>query len=370
MSSRFHRDCVELLIDRAQAGRIDRRTFLAALGALGAAPAALRLGSAEAAVDRLVVCNWGGDSIDVNTEAFGTSFTAETGIEVLYDGAGPTDGALRAQAESGSVTWDCVECDHFTAEDLATQGIVRPIDYDIVDRDLCRNGVTYPHHVSTYYFSYVLAYDTAQFPDGPPQNWVDFWNVQDFPGKRGLWKWNIGNMEAALFADGVAREDIYPIDVDRAMAKIEELKPHVGAFWSSGAESQQLLLDGEVSCAMIWSTRASVLHRDTDGQITYTFNQATLNPGGFGVMNNNPAGAEVPMQYIRHCQNPEGQLALFKGLGNGPANPATDALIPADMQIHNCVSEENWAKQVLLDVEWYRVNYVPALDRFLALIAE
>jgi putative spermidine/putrescine transport system substrate-binding protein len=60
---------------------------------------------------------------------------------------------------------------------------------------------------------------------------------------------------------------------------------------------------------------------------------------------------------------------MFDMLGQGPANPAADALIPADQARHNSVAPENVAKQIALDMEWYAENYSKALDEYLALIS-
>ena len=55
-----------------------------------------------------------------------------------------------------------------------------------------------------------------------------------------------GDGLAALIADGVPMEKLYPIDANRAFKKLEQLKPHVLVWWNSGAQSVQILQDGEV----------------------------------------------------------------------------------------------------------------------------
>lgn len=65
-----------------------------------------------------------------------------------------------------------------------------------------------------------------------PASWADFWDVDKYPGKRGLRKRAVYNLEFALLADGVKVEDVYrvlstPTGVERAFAKLSELKPHI-----------------------------------------------------------------------------------------------------------------------------------------------
>ena len=52
-------------------------------------------------------------------------------------------------------------------------------------------------------FATLLAYRTDKFGDNGPNNWADFWNVEKFPGRRGLYKGVAGMLESALMADGV-----------------------------------------------------------------------------------------------------------------------------------------------------------------------
>lgn len=66
-------------------------------------------------------------------------------------------------------------------------------------------------------------------------------------------------MEAALLADGVPPEKLYPLDIDRAFKSLDRLKPQITTWWSSGAQSQSLIRDGEVEMLAMWNGRASNL---------------------------------------------------------------------------------------------------------------
>ena len=56
----------------------------------------------------------------------------------------------------------------------------------------------------------------------------------------------IDTLEIALMADGVAPKDLYPLDLDRAFRKLDEIKDHIAVWWTGGAQSTQLLESGEV----------------------------------------------------------------------------------------------------------------------------
>lgn len=369
MKDRFEHDCIQMLVERARKGAVDRRTFTKAMGFFAVLPLAARTGVTWADNGRLVIVNWGGDAIEAYREAWAKSFTRETGYEVGIDGSGPTRGAITAQAEGGNPGWDVVDVDPFTAMNLGGEGILRPIDYDVVDRGKVRDGMAYDHGVASYLYSYVMAYDSSIYGDDHPRTWADFWDTERFPGQRTLYKWLNGVLEAALLADGVGVEDLYPLDVPRALEKVDELQPHVLAFWESGAQSQDLMLAGETPLGMVWHTRARRMTEDSDGRIQWSFENAFVNPSAWAVLEDNPAGADPAMQFIAHAQDPDSQVTLFEAMANGPANPAADELIPEDQRYLNCASPENMAKQITLDMEWYADHYAESLEKYLDRIA-
>lgn len=369
MDMHFKRDLALILQEKLKAGRIDRRTFFKGAAALGLSTTALSPMRAQAGESELVVVNWGGDAIPIMEAAWAVPFEEATGIDVTIDGSGPTEGAMKEQFESGAVRWDVCDAEAGSALNLGRQGIMEPIDYSIVDKDKIEPGMALEYGAGNYFFSYVNCYDATMFGDNPPRTWVDFWDVEKFPGKRALYKWMNGVLEAALIADGVPVDELYPIDVDRAFAKIEQLKPHIASFWGSGSEIQQMLREREVSMGMIWNTRATLVRQDTNGEIDWSFENAISFPSTWAVIKGNPGGRENAMKFIASCQEPEGQVELLIAYGAGPANPAAHALVPDEFKALDASSAENLAKQVQTSVEWYTDNYATVLDRYLTFIA-
>ncbi|MCV3765013.1 ABC transporter substrate-binding protein [Rhizobium sp. TRM95796] len=370
MTDKFERDCLDILEAKAARGEISRRRFTQiAAFLLAGAPLALRAKGAEAAANELVFVNWGGDAGTAYDAAYGQPFLMEAGVTVKQDGSGPTEGAIEAQVKGGKPSWDIVDVDPFSAEALGKKGMMEEIDYAIVDKNKMRPGFGWKYAASTYFFSYIIAYDASKFGDKVPTGMADFFDVEKFPGKRSLYKWGAGMWEAALLADGVTPDKLYPLDLDRAHKKLAAFKDNVVSYWGGGAESQSVLLNGEASMALIWSTRAGLIEQDSGGSIKFVWDQGLISPGAMGVVKGNPGGKDTAMKFIASAQDPEKQIVMFDMLGQGPANPAADELVAEDKKRLNPVDPENMKKQIALDMGWYETNYGPALDAYTKIIS-
>lgn len=359
-------DTIELLKEQAAKGAIDRRRFvqLAALIGVSAGFASKAFAQAK----EIVLANAGGDAATAMGKVFAEPYMKSVpATKVVVDGTLPSSAKIKAMVEAKNVTWDICDRNLPAAAELGEQGLLEEIDYGIVDKSKVRPEHAGKWGCGSYIFSNVITYQADAFGGRKPMTWKDFWNVKDFPGKRGLRKHIDGQLEAALLADGVPLKDLYPLDVKRALNKIKEIKPHT-IFWSSGAESQQILRDKEVSMANLWNTRASVIRRESSQKIDFHYNEAVLWVGAWIVPKGNPAGKDV-FRFMASTQDPVAQVELFKMLGNGPINPAAAALVPDDLKAIDPGSPENYAKQALVAAEWYAKNSASALTAYLEAVS-
>ncbi len=365
-AARFQADCIELAAERLARGEIDRRGFVRALALLGVAPA-LGLTSAHAQTKEIVLCNFGGDAVAAWSRAWGEPFTKDTGVKVTVVGGEPTPGALKAMVESGKITWDITDGDMYYLPILAKQGIIQKYDYSKVDRNKVRPEFVADYGCASYLYSYVNGYDTSKTGGRAPDGFKDFLNFKDFPGKRSLYKWLSGSLEAVLLADGVDPAKLYPLDVKRAFDLIRAHKDQF-ILWGGGAASQQVFRDGEVTMGLIWCTRASVLDRETKGKLSWTWDQGIIAPGVLPVLVKNPAGPII-WDFVASMQIPERQIELLKLLGNGPANPGADSLLTPELQKIDCAFEANYRRQIPINSDWYAANYDKVQDDFLDLMS-
>ncbi len=98
----------------------------------------------------------------------------------------------------------------------------------------------------------------------PSLGWADFWDTAKFPGDRALVGSGSGNnpeLEFALLAAGVPPDKLYPLDLDKAFASYDKIKPDVVKWWDTGAVPPQLLTDKEVVMSSVWNGRMATLQK-------------------------------------------------------------------------------------------------------------
>ena len=205
------------------------------------------------------VMSWGGSYATSQVEAYHKPFSAQTKIKVNSIDADNPATPIKAMVEANNVTVDVADVEYADAIRLCDEGLLEEIDPAILPAapdgtaavDDFLPGALTDCAVSTIVFSTNYAYDTSKFPEGGPATIADFFDLEKFPGKRGMRKGAKVNLEMALMADGVPAAEVYetlgtPEGIDRAFAKLEEIKNDT-IWWEAGAQPPQLLADGEVA---------------------------------------------------------------------------------------------------------------------------
>jgi putative spermidine/putrescine transport system substrate-binding protein len=237
-----------------------RRTLLAGAAAAAATPfAALAQGANDLKGTTVVFASWGGAYQDAEKASYCEPFEKATGAKVVQDG--PMNPAkFRAMAASGAPDWDVADITGGFLEVGIKDGLFEKIDTKLVN-----TGRIDPRFVSEYgvgciVWSSNLGFSTTAFPNGAPKTWADLFDLKKFPGKRTLQDSPTASLEVALLADGVAPDKLYPIDLDRAFAKLDTIKSSI-VWWGGGAQSQQLLASGETPVGMFWNGRVQSLQK-------------------------------------------------------------------------------------------------------------
>ncbi len=316
-----------------------------------ASSALLGTGAAHAE-ESITVASWGGVYQDAERAAFFEPAAKALGITIKEETlSGIVD--VRLQVQSGAVSWDIAELGSSDCAQGAKEGLFETLDFNVINKDGFVPGSFSDHWVGSMFYSVVLAWNKAKYGANPPKNWADFWNVEKFPGTRSLHNSPGGPLELALIADGVEKDKLYPLDVDRAFKKMEEIKPAITVWWTSGAQTTQLLKDREVDMIAIWVSRA-IAAQKAGAEVDFTFDQGELDYGCFVI----PKGSkkkDLAMKALAQFTSPELQANIPRHIDYGPINiKAFDTgKIPAEKLPGLNSSPENAAKQFVYDAIWW-----------------
>lgn len=299
----------------AGASAISRRGVLKG-GASIAAVAGLGMPAiAQSKPDQLVISSGGGAYDEANRKAYYDSFTEKTGIPIVtspYIGVAK----IRAMFESGSVEIDAVATDATDAAIASANGWIAPIDWSLSDRSAIIEGAASDDYVLGEVAAKVLGWNTSSFGGAKaPSRWEDLMDLENFPGTRGLWKFATQTLEIALLASGVEPEDLYPLDVDRALQALTSIRDNT-IFWEHGAQSAQLLIDGETEISTAWNGR--LYDPRTDGApVDYTFDESLLVAGGWCIVKGTK-NERWSQELIAHIMDPARQAVFAENIPYGP----------------------------------------------------
>lgn len=304
---------------------IDRRLLLKAGGAsllALSAPAVLRAQARE-----VVFASWGGSWEAAMREAWFTPFTAKTGIKVRTV-QGNTYGRIQAMVEAGRTEWDVVEVLPDFQWIGPRRNLLEPIDFSVVDKSqiMAGNDMVTDYSVPQVLFSRLIAYNKKLAPG--PATFADVFDTKKFPGKRAFYsKANGAYLEAALLADGVDPAALYPLDVPRALKKLDTIRDDI-RFYETNAQAEQMMSDGQAMIGLIPDGRA-LNARDHGAPIEIQFGLSFLTWSAMVVPKGTTHKAEA-MQLIAYALTPEAQAAIAKVYTYGPVVPKAFDMLPPE----------------------------------------
>jgi putative spermidine/putrescine transport system substrate-binding protein len=238
-----------------------------------------------------------------------------------------------------------------------------PIDYSRFDNpdDLVEGGAL-EYGVVSIFYSTVVAFNTDVYPLGTnPESWADFWDTEKFPGRRGLYDYVVQTLEAAVMADGVPPEEVYPIDIDRAYAKLDELKEDL-IWWTGGAQPAQLLVDNELDICAAWNGRIQAV-KDEGAPVDLVWNQGMMEADHWVILKGTPH-LELAQEFVAFASRPDTQAAMANLIPYGPVNTkAFDSIseeVAADLPTYG----PNLEGQLVVDYEWWIDILDEQIERF------
>ncbi len=343
------------------------------VAALTAAPPAI-------AAD-IVVMSYGGDFAQAQVESYNRAFTETTGHRVtMVDSDNPAL-PIKAMVEARNVSIDVAVVDSSDAIALCDEGLIEPIEASALPpapdgtpaiRDFLPEALG-PCFVGADVYATGLAYDARRFPEAKPQTVADFFDLDRFPGKRGVSKQARFTLELALMGDGVPPDQVYevlatPEGQDRAFAKLDSIRDQI-VWWEAGAQPPQLLADGEVAMSSTYTGRIfTAVTEDKmpfgliwDGQIQVT--EGWVIPKGAP----NRDGA---LAYIAAATSTQAQTDFTRFISYGPARRSSLALVgtykdgTTPMAPHLPTSPENMTNALRYGTAFWADHDAQLTERF------
>jgi putative spermidine/putrescine transport system substrate-binding protein len=351
------------MLARAGAGSVGAQSTPAAgdmeLPAFGEVPEALK-GSGQ-----VIVAGWGGAMQEAQQVAYYTPFTELCGIEVVVAEQQPDPSKVVAMVETGNVEYDVMQDDRSSVIRLEGQGeFWEPVDYAIFDTANIDEARRYTYSVDMLPYAWVIAYRTDTFPEGPAGQ-ADFFDPETFPGPRSTTAGTGGLspfLEAALIADGVPMGELYPLDIERAYAKLSEIKADVVKFWDTGAQPAQSLNDNEAVLVHAWNGRIDAIQK-AGAPAAIQWNEAMLATDVWAAIKGSP-NAENAQKFMAFTTLPAAQARLSMLIPYGFVNNAAAEMVPAEV-LENLPTSPAYADITFTrDVAWWVENTQAVTDRW------
>ena len=226
-------------------------------------------------------------------------------------------------------------------------------------------------------FSTTFGYrtDVADWNGATPDSLCAIFDLEKFPGKRSLEKRPKKNLEWALLCDGVAKEDLYDVldedgGVDRALAKLDTIKDQV-VWWSAGADTPQLLADGEVVMGSTYNGRLFSVIEEQKQPVAMLWDWQVFDFDGWIIPADLPEDrlARV-MDFVKFATDTQRLADQAKYISYGPARASSQPLVSthADMGIemgpHMPTNPANQKNFLVNNIEWWADNQDDVEARF------
>ncbi|MBR9841797.1 MAG: extracellular solute-binding protein [Rhodobacteraceae bacterium] len=341
--------------------------------------------------DEMTIVSWGGAYSKSQLKAYHEPYSAKTGVKIINDESSAEAVAkLRAMNEAGNVTWDVVDVVAADAMRLCDEGLAMEIDPDTqlapapdgtsaADDfgDLLVSECFIPQIV----YSTTFGYRTDLVGDTAPTSVCAVFDLEAYPGKRALEKRPINNMEWALLCDGVPKDEVYNVleteaGQEQALAKLDTIKDSV-VWWSAGADTPQLLADGEVVMGSTYNGRLFSVIEEQKQPVAMLWDAQVFDLDGWII----PAGLSEErkaraLDYIMFATDTQRLADQAKFISYGPARKSSAPLVGKhaelgiDMAPHMPTDPENAKNTFLYNYEFW-ADYRDDIDaKFQAWLAK
>ena len=333
------------------------------------------------AQESITVVSWGGAYARACVEGYHKAFEKETGIKVNLEEYNGGLAQVRAQVEASNITWDVIDVEIADSAAGCDEGIFEEIDYTnlptALDETLAIKDIYDEAKsdclVPTSFSATVITYNDSLIGEKKPTTAADFFDLKKFPGRRGMRRVPLDNLEFALLGDGVPVEDVYKLlrtkeGLDRAFSKLESIKDDV-IWWEAGAQPPQMLADGEIVMTTAWNGRIFNAQVYENQPFIIIWNSQILSAGGLSIVSGTPR-YENALKFVQFASLPRSMAAMTSYISYPPARKSALQLVDkhaetgVSMQRHLPTALGRDKTALFSDWEFWADNRDELLERF------
>jgi putative spermidine/putrescine transport system substrate-binding protein len=306
---------------------------------------------------------WGGEIQTALRDRVWNPFALATGCSVQELTTDFSQLAASYRTNSEPYT-DVLLVDAFWAYGALDRGETEPVPAEKIPPERFAPVVKIDGAVPAFTYAMVNAYrrDFAE-QSGAPTPWQRWWDTSALPGARTLPKGPLGTFEFALLADGVPRDQLYPLDGARAIEKLKVVSGSiVDRWWETGEQPLLWMSREQVQLGTAWHYRAIAAQQD-GRPIDFVWDDALLVADHWVVPKASPS-VDVALDFLAYATTPEIQASLAATVPLGPINPDAFALIDPKTAQWLPTAPDNVAKVIQADASWWSTNKVEANERF------
>ena len=341
----------------------------------------LVLGTGRAEAQKLTVVSWGGAFSRASVKAYHERFSRETGIAIDFEDYNGGLAQIRAQVAVGDVYWDVVNleitdfargCDEGLLEPLSIEEFPDGADGTPAKADFME-GTILACGVAMRFASTIFAYNERSIRGEKPSTIADFFDLDRFPGRRGMRRSPLVNLEFALMADGVPVSQVYevldtPTGVEQAFRKLDSIKDYI-IWWETGAQPPQLLADEEVIMTTAYNGRIFNAQNLENQPFVIVWDGQVLDSGGLGIV----AGTrnlDAAMEFVHFATTAQSMAGLTRYISYSPTRRSAIPLISThaetgtNMRPHMPTTPKNTVRALYNDWDWWSDNGEEMNERF------
>lgn len=341
------------------------RTKLTLTAAMSAAALGLSAcGGPSSDTTTLTFASYGGTFESGQVEAWQNPYMEENPA-IEFANTSPSDTAIiKAQVESGNTQWDLADVSPYFAAEYCDE-LVEPLELPNVDKSQYDEDLIGDCYFGAYQYSLILSYNTETWsdPSSAPTTIADFFDTEAFPGQRGVvGDGTTGILEYGLIADGVAVDDLYPLDIERSLGIWDKIRDHTTFAPNNGA-LLQAATSGQVDMMLMVSARTkAAIDEGAPFEPIWDVTASTFHTL---VVPKGAPNADEAMAFIESVLTPEKSAKFAELAGVGTTNSAAEPQLDENaMKVNAYDDSVNSGELFILDSEWWAENHTPATEEF------